>query len=59
MHPDLKAAKLDAGYDSYRNHAAIWKILKVNPLIDHSVNAVIQYDGTESRIRQCKESAVN
>jgi hypothetical protein len=50
MHPDLKAVKLDAGYDSYQNHAAIWKILKVHPLIDHSADAVIQYEETERRI---------
>lgn len=50
MHPDLKAVKLDAGYDSYYNHAAIWKILKVQPLIDLCADAVIQYEGTEGRI---------
>lgn len=50
MHPDLKTVKLDAGYDSYRNHAALWKILKVQPLIDQNADAVIQYEGTEERI---------
>ena len=50
MYPDLKAVKLDAGYDSYYNHAAIWKILKVQPLIDLCADAVIQYEGTEGRI---------
>ena len=50
MHPDLKAVKLDAGYDSYQNHAALWKILKVQPLIDQNADAVIQYEGTEERI---------
>ena len=53
MHPDLKTLKFDAGFDSYQNHAAIWKILNVHPLIDHSADAVIQYEGTERRIDHC------
>ncbi|MDR2855394.1 MAG: transposase [Methanomicrobiales archaeon] len=50
MKPSLKKILMDAGYDSFLNHAEMFGMFWVAPLIEWWENAVCSPDGTEWRI---------
>ena len=50
MDPDMSAIILDAGYDTFKVHAKIWKTHGIYPLIQFREDAIIHGDGTLERI---------
>jgi len=50
MDPILKKLMMDGGYDSFDVHAYLWYKFKLIPLISFRENAVINLEGTETRI---------
>jgi hypothetical protein len=50
MDPILKKLLADGGYDSFDVHAYLWYKFKIIPLIAFRENAVVNLEGTETRI---------
>ncbi len=50
MDPKMSAIILDAGYDSFKIHAKIWRTFGIHPFIQFREDAVIHDEGTSERI---------